>query len=224
MNIIALNANAVDLMRRGHVAEAISVFRVAVSELLQSVGGQEQDMDLADKVTRTFLLPVRSVPLGDNTLSPLFQDHQAFSIFDRPLLIDTTGVAAAYSLADQNCLSVVILFNMGLAYQIFGMQDIRLQQTSFKKAMKLYQMATATLEKSSDEGNCLVSLALSNNMGHIYSHFYETSETQRCLDCLQAGLRAFHSSNMDILDECLLPFHVNVLVNRGQASVPAAAA
>jgi hypothetical protein len=224
MDIIALNTNAVDLMRRGHLQEAITVFRAAVSELVQSVGDEnEEDMDLADKVTCTFL-PVTSVPLG-GTLSLLFQDHHAFSIFDRPLLIDTTDLVAAGSFAGQNCLSVIMLFNMGLAYQLLGMQDLRSQQTSFKKAMKLYQMATTILENCGDKGNCLVCLALSNNKGHIYSHFCETSETQRCLDCLQAGLHAFHSSNVDIFEaEYLLPFHMNVLVLHGQALAAAAAA
>jgi hypothetical protein len=222
MDIIALNANAVDLMRRGFLQPAISVFRVAVNGLLQSVGDdQEQDMDLTDKVNRTFL-PVRSVPLGAS-ISLLLQDQNTFSIFDRPFLIDTTNLATADSFADQNFLTVVILFNMGLAAQLLGMQDLRSQQASFKKAMKLYQLASATLERSSDEGNCLVCLALSNNMGHIHSHFCEGSETQGCLDCLRAGLHALHSSNRDILeDECLLPFHLNVLVVHGQVAAAAA--
>lgn len=222
MDIIALNTNAVVLMRRGYLQEALLVFRAAVNELLQSVGDdQEQDMDLTDKVTRA-VLPVRSVPLGD-TLSLLLQDENTYSIFDRPLLIDTTNLAAADSLADQNCLSVVILFNMGLAYQLLSMQNLCLQQACLKKAMKLYQLARTTLEKCGDEGNCLACLALSNNMGHIHSHFCEGSETQRCLDCLRAGLRAFHSSSWVIrADECLLTFHMNVLVLHGQAAAAAA--
>jgi hypothetical protein len=226
MDIFALNTNAVDLMRRGDLQQAISVFRVAVSELVQSVDDEkEQDIDLADKVNRSFL-SVRSVPLGD-TLSLLFQDHHAFSIFDRPFLIDTTDLAAACSLEGQNCLSVIMLFNMGLAYQLLGMQDLRSEQTSFKKAMKLYQMATTILGSSGDEaeGTCLVCLALSNNKGHIYSHFCEANETQHCLDNLQAGLHAFHSSNVQIFEaEYLLPFHMNVLVLHGQTLAAAGAA
>jgi hypothetical protein len=226
MDIITLNANAVDLMRRGSLQQAVSVFRVAINELLQSVSDddQEQDMDLTDKETRTFL-PVRSVPLG-TTLSLLLQDQNTFSIFDRPLLIDTTHLTTADSFADQNSLNsltVIILFNMGLASQLLGMQDLCSQQASFKKAMRLYQLASTTLKKSGDEGNCLVCLALSNNMGHIHSHFCEGIETQGCLDCLRAGLHALHSSSWDILeDECLLPFHLNILVLHGQAAAAAA--
>ena len=226
-DIIALNTNAVDLMQRGFLQEAISCFREAhsTSGLLRGVGDDQEQG--TDKVTRTFL-PVRSVPLGHTTIPLLLQDQNTFSIFDRPLLIDITNLTTAYSFADQISLTAVILFNTGLASQLLGMQDLRSQQARFKKAMKLYQLASTTLNKSGVEGNCLVCLALSNNMGHIHSHFCEGSETQGCLDCLQAGLRALHSSNCrykcDIHeDEWLLPFHLNVLVLHGQAAAAAAA-
>jgi hypothetical protein len=219
MDMIALNNNAVALMQRGFHQEASGLLAAAVNGLLQSVGDdEEQD---TDKVTRTFL-PVRSVPLG-HTLSLLLQDQNTFSIFARPFLIDTTNLATADSFAGQKSLTVVILFNMGLVFQLLGMQDLRSQQASFKKAMKLYQLANTTLEKSGDKGNCLLYLALSNNMGHIHSHFCEGSETQGCLNCLRAGLCALYSSDEDILeDECLLPFHLNVLILHGQAAAAAA--
>jgi hypothetical protein len=50
---------------------------------------------------------------------------------------------------------------MGLAYQLLGMQGFpsHHQQRYLKKAMKVYQMATAQIRKSGDEASELVSLA-----------------------------------------------------------------
>jgi tetratricopeptide (TPR) repeat protein len=228
MDIITLNNNAVDLMQQGNFQKAISVFRGALRELLHHVADDlKEDMDLADKVARTFL-PVRSVPLGDSLSlfkSSSYQDHHAFSIFDRALVIDSIDFAASYSsIAGQNCASAVILFNMGLAYQLLGMQELRSQQRSFKKAMKLYEMASNILQNSDDEVDGLTSLAVSNNMGHIFSHFCETRETQLCLDLLQAGLHAIQSSDAEVLEDEYRPFHMNVLILHGQALGAAAAA
>jgi tetratricopeptide (TPR) repeat protein len=226
MDIITLNNNAVKLMQTGNVQKAIFVFRGALRELLHHVADDKnQEMEPADKAT---FLPVRSVSLGDFLSlfkSSFCQDHHAFSIFDRALVIDSIDFEASYStIAGQNCTSAVILFNMGLAYQLLGMQDLRSQQMSFKKAMQLYEMATDILQSSGDEVNGLTWLAVSNNMGHIFSHFCETRETQLCLDRLQAGLHAFLRSDVDILEDEYLPFHMNVLVLHGQAAGAAAAA
>jgi tetratricopeptide (TPR) repeat protein len=228
MDIITLNNNAVKLMQQGNFQKAVSFFRGALRDLLHLVAeDQQQHMDLADKVARSFL-PVRSVPLGDSLSlfkSSSNQDHHAFSIFDRALLIDSIDFEASYSsIAGQNRTSAVILFNMGLAYQLLGMQDLRSQQTSFVTAMQLYQMAADILQDSGDEVDGLTCLAVSNNMGHIFSHFCETSGTKLCLDRLQAGLHAIQSSDVDVLEDEYLPFHMNVLVLHGQAAGAAAAA
>jgi tetratricopeptide (TPR) repeat protein len=225
MDIITLNANAIGLLRQGNFQDAIPVFLVALSKLHDRLTeDQKQDMDLADKVTHTFL-PVRSVPLGD-TLSLLqppsfYEDHHAFCIYDRALLIDSTEYVATSSITGQLCTSAALLFNLGLAYQLLGMQDLRSRKSSFKTAMTVYQMATAVFEHSvAYEVNGLTYLAVSNNMGHIYSHFCETRATQQCLDSLLKGLYSF--PNMDILGGEYFQFHMNLLMQHGQAAAAAA--
>jgi tetratricopeptide (TPR) repeat protein len=225
MDIITLNADAIDLMQQGNFQDAIPVFRVALRELHDRLtDDQKQDMDLAEKVTRTFL-PVRSVPLED-TLSllqpPSFdEDHHAFCIYDRALLIDSTDCVAVSSMTGQLCTAAALLFNMGLAYQLLGMQDLRSRKSSFNKAMAVYQMATDIFEHSDgDEVNGLTYLAVSNNMGHIYSHFCETRETQQCLDSLLEGLHSF--PNIDTRGDEYFQFRMNLLVQHGQAAAAAA--
>jgi tetratricopeptide (TPR) repeat protein len=225
MDIITLNANAIDLMRQGNFQDAIPVFRVALNELQDRLTyDQKQDMDLADKVTRTFL-PVRSIPLRDalSLLHPpsFYEDHHAFCIYDRALLIDSTDSVATSSMAGQLSTAAALLFNLGLAYQLLGMQDLRSRESSFKRAMAVYHIATGIFGHSvGDDVNGLTYLAVSNNMGHIYSHFCETRETQQCLDSLLEGLYSF--PNIDIRGDEYLQFHMNLVVQHGQGAAAAA--
>jgi tetratricopeptide (TPR) repeat protein len=228
MDTIALNHIAVDLMGEGKYQEAISVFRTALGEILRRVD-QDENVGFTEEVTRTFL-SVRSVPL-EHSLSLLnsssYQDHHAFSLFDRALVIDAAELATASSIAGQNCTAAVVLFNMGLADQLQGMQDLRSQQTNFKKAMRPYKMATEILDgcaASGDEVNGLLYLAVSNNMGHIYSHFCETGVAHRCLEWLHSILEALKKSNVNTFGDEYRLFHLNLLILHGQAALAAAVA
>jgi hypothetical protein len=228
MDAIALNNKAVVLMRQGNL-QVTSHFIAALNKLhrVDQHEDVDVDVDLDDKMSPTFL-SVRSVPLEDslfNTSS--YQAHHGFSLFDRFLLIDDAELALASSLEVKNCASAVILFNMGLALQLQGIQNMCPLQTSFLNALKFYKKATQILQRctdSDDEVNCLVYLAVANNMGHIYSHFCEASNSQRCLEWLQAILEAVKDSEVYILGEDYHPFHMNVLILHGQDIVAAAAA
>jgi tetratricopeptide (TPR) repeat protein len=231
MDIIAMNTNGVNLMRQGDFQKAIFFFREALRELHLITGVQRKNMNTAPtdqvEVSRTFRREVSSVPLGDalSVLKPsIYQDHDAFSIFDRAFLIDSSDLASVHSIEGQNYTTTVILFNMGLAYQLLGMQEFRSQSKNLKKAMQIYQMTTGMLENSGDEENGLVCLALSNNMSHIYTHFCETQESQRCLDNLQENLIMLQNANVEILVDEFRAFQMNVLLLHKKRAVAAAAA
>jgi tetratricopeptide (TPR) repeat protein len=226
LDTIALNHDAVYLMRHGCYQQAISVFRTA---LHGSILQPDEDKDLANTVTHTSL-SIRSVPLEASLAlfsSSSYQDHHTFSLFDRALVIDDAELAAASSIAGQNSTAVVVLFNMGLAYQLQGMQDLRSQQTNFKKAMSFYNTATEILDRCTaygDDVNGLLYLAVSNNLGHIYSHFCETAVVQRCLEWLNLILESMQRFNLHTAGNEYLPFHLNVLILRGQYALAAGAA
>ena len=226
MDIIEVNSNAVNLMRQGSFHKAIPFFLSALRELHRITGVQKQNMNMDpidndSKQSRTFVREVRSLALGDTLayLKPsIYQDQDAFSVFDRAFLIDRIDLASIYySSEGQKFTTTVLLYNMGLAYQLLGMQDLPSRKRNLKKAMKVYRMAAAI-------ANDLVALAVSNNMGHIYSYFCETKESQRCLDYLQAGLTEIQQdSKAEILVEELCAFHMNVLIMHGQKVAAAAA-
>jgi hypothetical protein len=167
MYIIAVNVN---LMQQGCFQEAIPVFLSApLRELHRITGVQKQNVNMEtinddNNMSQTFVREVRSVPLGDSLsyLKPsIYRDQDAFSIFDRAFLI------YVYSSEGQTFKTPFLSYNMGLAYQLLGMQDLRSQHSNLKKAMKAYRMAAAI-------ANDLVSLAVSNNKGHIYFQFCDT--------------------------------------------------
>jgi hypothetical protein len=227
MDTIALNNNAVVLMRQGKLQDVPPYFIAALVKLHRV--DQNEDVDRADKVAPSFL-SVRSVPLEHslfNTSS--YQDHDVFSLFDRPLVIDDAELVfdSSFAVECSNCVSAAILFNMGLALQLQGMQSFCPLQTSFKKALRFYKMAKAILERSTDsngEVDSLVYLAVANNMGHIYSHFCETSKAKRCLEWLQSILEVVNDSEVCMLGDEYHPFQMNVLILHGQDALAAAAA
>jgi hypothetical protein len=234
---IALNNNAVNLMRHGSFQNVIPYFLSALRELHRITGVQKQSMNMepmdpiadSNSVSRAFVRKVKSLAWGD-TLSYLkpsiYRDQDACSVFDRAFLIDSSDLdlASIYSSEDQNSTTTVLLYNTGLAYQLLGMQDFPTRQNNLKKSMKVYRMAAAILEKSGDEANDLVFFAVSNNMGHIYSHFWETQESHSCIDCLRAGLHAIQQdSKGEILEDEFHAFQMNVLVMQRQKVVAAAA-
>jgi tetratricopeptide (TPR) repeat protein len=227
MDTIALNNDAVVLMRQGNLQEVASFFISALVKL-QRVD-QHEHVGLADTfATCTSSLSVRSIPLEHSLFNiSSYQEHHAFTLFDRPIVIDDTELVLASSFAVESCAAAVILFNMGLALQLQGMQNICLLETSFKRALQYYKMANRILQRtagSNDEVDGLVYLAVANNMGHIYSHFCETSKAKRCLEWLQSILEVVKDSEVCMLSDEYLPFRMNVLILHGQDAVAAAAA
>jgi hypothetical protein len=225
---IRLNNNAVDLMQLGNFDKVASEFRSALAVLHRF--GQHEGVDLNDKVT-TNCISVRSVPLDYSLFdTSSHQDHHAFSFFDRALVIDNAKSTVVCSIVGEDCITAVVLFNAALALHLEGRRNICLQQTSFKKALLLYKMASEIMERWLDfvhcdhEVNLLVYLAVMNNMGHIHSHFCEGREAQDCLQLLHVGLETVKSSGIDLYSEEYLLFSMNALILRGQEVAAAAAA
>jgi tetratricopeptide (TPR) repeat protein len=227
MDIIAVNNYAVNLMLQGSFQNAIPFFLSALRDLHRIAGVQKQNMsldpiDVVNSVSSTFVPGVRSISLGDplSYLKPsIYQDQDAFAIFDRAFLIDSSDLTSIYSSECQLYTIHVLMYNIGLAYQLLGMEDLRAQHSNLKKAMKAYRMAAAMAR------NDLVSLAVSNNMGYIYSQFCDTQESQRCLDSLQAGLiTILQVSEVEINEDEFSALQMNVLTVHGHKMVASAAA
>jgi tetratricopeptide (TPR) repeat protein len=233
-SVLNLNTKAIHLMREGLYTEAITLHHQALKELRSSVERDqhaEGPKNCTSEGKQQTFIPMQTICLsGYLSLfkSSFYQDHHAFSLFSQALTIDPVDLEAVPSVEGQNCLSVVILYNMGLAHQLQGMRDLNKQKTRFKSAMSLYKMAASILTKgSSDTGeqvNGLLSLAVSNNMGHLYSHFCEEQEVQDCLQWICAILELDQLNYQDLVGDDFNLFHMNVFLLHRQDAVAAAAA
>ena len=183
---LALNAQeGAELIEQGNFQKAIIVLRAVLDDLagsIQHFSKSQQpekinDVPAVNKAARS-LLPIRSVPSFENAFP--CQDHHAFAMFDRALYIEASDSDIISSVLGQNTMAVVLLYNLGLVYQLQGIQQPGKQKQSFENSMKSYQMAVAIFENSSknneNELDGLVYMSVLNNMGHIYSHFCEGRE------------------------------------------------
>lgn len=241
IDILKTNTKAVRLMQKGDYLQAIALLRAALTDLL----GIVQDRPAAEEDSKMLLVggggstadrqDAKTLLVDSNCVAgyrlcrkrSFYQDHHAFSLFDRALCIRGVEASDLTSISAQNAISATVLYNMGLAHQLQGMQSLTKQKACFKKALKLYQMASDILKDcSADDGEVsgLLYLAVCNNMGHIYSHFCETQNAQRCLQWLQTILEACQSIDLGLPEDEYLPFYLNVLILHGQDTVAAAAA
>jgi tetratricopeptide (TPR) repeat protein len=227
-NVLTLNAHAAKLIQEGSFQKASLVLRVALDALAGSIPHQSKSKPPgkisvpANRVTKP-LLPIRSVPSFKHVFP--CQDRQAFVMFDHALYMEETDPNAMSSGLRQNTTAVIILYNLGLVYQLQGIRNLYEQKVCFENAMKAYRKAVAILEKSSDSGiemESLVYLSVLNNMGHIYSHFSEERAVQWCLDWLQFILVVGPASEGDFSED-YLTFRMNVVTLRGQKTAAASA-
>jgi len=228
-NFLTLNAQAAELIREGNLQSAIPVLRAALNDLAGSIHDTEsQPLEkvsasaLTSEVARN-LLPIRSVPSCQHDFT--CQDHQLFFMFDRALYMEATDPNVISAVFGKSTMAVIILYNLGLVYQLQGIRKPSKQKVVFEKAMRLYRLAVAILEKSPTdeiEMQGLVYMSVLNNMAHIYSHFYEERAVQWCLDWLEFILEVCPARQGDLGVDYMI-FRVNVVTLRGQKTAAAAA-
>jgi hypothetical protein len=219
-NILALNANAVNLLSsNGNAQGAINVLREAFTALHQMM---LVPIDTgSDNVQETYQLRSVSAKLDDFISS--FQDDNSFHLFTRAILVEGCGQVLAPSDHLLNRISMVVTYNIGISYHLLGAQNGNNQRKNYTKALALYKVAYTLEKEYAGDNRDLVYLAVSNNMGHIYSHFFDKQSTKRCLEEMRS---AYMSSlcNEDRACEEFDPFFMNILMYYMQEAVATPAA
>jgi tetratricopeptide (TPR) repeat protein len=218
-NVLALNANAVNLLSsNGNAQGAINVLREALTALRQMI---LVPIDTeSDNFQETYKLRSVSAKLDDFVSS--FQDDNSFHLFSRAILVEGCGQVLAPSDHLLNRISMVVTYNMGIAHHLLGTQNGNNQRRNYIKALTMYEVAY-TLKKEYADNHDLVYLAVFNNMGHIYSHFFDKQSTKRCLEGMLSVLMSC-SSNEDRAGEEYHPFFMNILMYYMQETVATPAA
>ncbi len=118
---------------------------------------------------------------------------------------------------------MVVTYNIGISYHLLGAQNGNNQRKIYTKALAMYKVAYTLEKEYAGDNRDLVYLAVSNNMGHIYSHFFDKQSTKRCLEGMLSVLMSC-SSNEDRAGEEYHPFFMNILMYYMQETVATPAA
>lgn len=207
--ITALNTKACSFMSAGRYKEAGQLLLTALQQI------------------KSCILPTPSVqqdPSSDIFLQPCRvevnnHDTTCLSLYRWAILADENGTSSCEDVIRQ--LSAVLLYNMGLSYQVMGMQDG--SERSFQVALSLYSHAISLL--SADAGAQLpLRFALLNNRGCILEHFCEFRKAQECLAIVGHLLDVFYPvSPNELSREDLLDIRMNVTLSLGLHSHAATA-
>ena len=226
-SILDINRNGVDLMRDGSSRQALTLFRCALQRLLE--GGKNNGAPQDEKESSASLL-VRSVSSRELTcmskLSSLnYREQQAFSLYDRAFIIKSADEKVLLSETNRSRTLVVVLYNMALTYHLMGVRDANDQKKNLKRSMRYYRMAMEVLGRNNDiDRKKILYLAVSNNMGNIYAHLFETTRAQICLDRMASTLEALYSDIPSDMGDAYSFFHLNVVILFGQKEPAAPAA
>jgi hypothetical protein len=218
-NVLALNANAVHLLSSdGNAQGAINVLREALMALRQMI---LVPIDTGpDHVREYYKLRTVSAKLDD--FSSSFRDDNSFHLFGRAILVERCGKTLAPYDRLLNRISMVVTYNLGLAHHLLGTQNGNNQRRNYTKALTFYEVVY-TLKKVCADNRDIVYLAVFNNMGHIYSHFFDKQSTHRCLEAMHSVLKS-GSRNEDRACEEYYPFFMNILMYYMQEAVATPAA
>ena len=213
-SIDLMNRESLALMCNGDYVEAAGLLRSALRRILNQVheeADEDNELDVA-------LIEVSSYPVASmmDTSKEYSIDHNTVSLFDRALSFDEEisdeEIMSASVLQSQ--VSATLLYNMGLCYHLKGTMTAGNQESMFNKALKLYRMSTEVIKSASVAIGTLVSLAVANNMSHLFAHSFNSPELQRCLGWIRSTLSVMECDGT--LADDYLHFRMNVLLLHGQ--------
>jgi hypothetical protein len=219
-NILALHNEGVKLMRKGIYRDATVLLQKGLKQLLSidknSSNTRVEPHDVG--AVRTFQLVlsndlVQSIDLS-KTGAAGFQEHHSFSLFVRAFVAPTRNAATALSSrVARDRMTAAFLYNMGLAHHLLGIKDT---VDDLKHALNFYGIAMEVLGRNVNiDETKLMFLAISNNMGSIYSHNFERNKVRCCLNWMTVALKSLYLVTSDDTDlgEEYVHFQTNVLVS-----------
>lgn len=204
--VLAVNENAVRLMRSGKFTQAIQYLEAALRRVHVSVVGLVT-VDLQSRKNEGIQIKMIEVPDYGSVSS-------AFSFFNKAMIVGRNSSSRSDGCCGLtgNLMAMVLLFNTALALHSLG------QEVFLRKAVKCYRMAMALSAGTVDSNSVverLVYVASVNNLGYIHYCFSEKEEATNCLTVLRIVLSQweqrdeFFSRNLTVDDT--LHFNLTVL-------------
>lgn len=203
---------AVVLTKEEEFGQAITIYQVALQQLMPKLSWQEFPTDDGDSEV---ILHV--VQVGDSETCNA-QDTTACSLYNRAFLIDATNGATEKTEAFFG-LAATVIYNTALIYHVASLPISSISQHErYAKALRLYEMAISILggraSQDSNMNTYLLKLALLNNIAQIHATYFNQNETQAWIEtlkrCLQESLPAASVGDATLRHD-LLHFFMNVV-------------
>jgi hypothetical protein len=157
---------------------------------------------------------------GCSSCSLVFSPSTAHSMYNRALVLSIDQDDFTLMILHRHRTEAVIMYNLALVYHNIG---IHLGISSaLPHALRLYELALTSIDQRTNilEVQKLL-MAILNNLGNIYTHFYCVEETERCMENLRIVLAA--SSCDRTVDEDYSFFLLNALFQIKELSFAPAA-
>jgi hypothetical protein len=209
---IRLISQAIDHMQSRSYARAIANLRGVLSGIKVATSTSEEQRH-ADQDCKMSDLPLELISLRDSfdANQTLYADQNAFSFYDGAIGIFATEANPAWQLQ----MSVIVLYNIGLAFHLKALQDATKSQDRFlPQALRCYRMAMSLLQKRESCRNNLLRMALYNNMGHIHLLSLDEKSAHLCVESLRRLLAVEMATNQTKSAE-YAHFRINILVLEG---------
>ena len=216
VGILNLNASAVEQLARGSYNDAILSFRSAFALMHKIVDDCDVEMDgTSDCRQELEIEPVANQVCFSTIGNNSSLDCNVFAVYDKAFRIKGTDTRAMTTDSNQKRASATLLYNMGLTYQLLALHSATDQQANFTRALKLYQLAhQLMLNIGQLHGiDSFLSVAILNNMGNVYAHFFNLEGIRGCLKDLSWRLCYInHDSCAMICEEDIINIRLNVAI------------
>ena len=188
-SVINLNNTAALLIENGRYKAAMMTLEVALCTLRSSMHGNGETVALIS-------------PSSHHSQTPKSDDFD----YDRDFIYRSPMRAEDVDRdeIDELTLSVLVVFNMGLANQLRAVEGGKVRVQRLKKALKLYELSFCMQMKGDGQLNITQILALVNNCGQIYKQLNLQHKAkkffQHMLSTIMTIVEVGEANNLDQID------------------------
>jgi hypothetical protein len=224
--ILESNRNAVEMLASGLYKDAVSAFRSTLKVLLPQITNEPDVFAVVQDGSPEIAVELVSCQTSESARARSNMENSTFEFYDKAFrIIGTDDKSTFNSVRKQNQASVTVLYNMALAFHLMAMRSATDRRANLNKALTLYEMAfEITVEKCDLPSiDNFFAMAILNNMGSIYAHWFDVESMHHCLEGLRRLLDFPHYGYEPARDG-VEQFYLNVTLLYGQYAHPAPAA
>ena len=203
-SIASLNAQAVDMLRRGDYRQANSLLAKALHGVVAKISGPDHDnFNESESLLDSDRSPdaLSSVRLDDRIHN--LEDNNVLLFYNHAFVVRGDDDQILVSNERESWISAVLLYNMAMSYHLMATTTSSQQCRFYNTALKLYASAWCLLTSEfpiQSKDKMLLTMALLNNKAHLHACFHDGGKAYICLEWLQCSLENCHESVWEVED------------------------